>query len=79
MSTMRCVICKVGETAPGHATVPLEGADGVVVVFRGVPAEVCQTCGEPYLDGPTTDRVLELVRAATASGIHVAVQDYQAA
>jgi YgiT-type zinc finger domain-containing protein len=45
---MQCVICKHGETAPGFAVVTLNRAD-TVVVFKEVPADVCQTCGESII------------------------------
>ena len=46
---MKCVICKYGETAPGKVTVTLE-ENGATIVIREVPARVCQTCGEEYVD-----------------------------
>ena len=54
---MKCVICKHGETHPAVTTVTLEQG-GMTLVFKGVPAEVCQNCGEAYLDETTTARLL---------------------
>ncbi|MGZ3610756.1 MAG: type II toxin-antitoxin system MqsA family antitoxin, partial [Ktedonobacteraceae bacterium] len=54
---MRCVICKQGETQPGTTTMTLE-RDSTTVVFKNVPAEVCQICGEAYLDAATTRHLL---------------------
>ncbi len=42
---MKCVICKQGERAPGLATVTLQ-RDETVVIVRGVPADICQDCGD---------------------------------
>lgn len=45
---MKCYICKVGETASGHAPLAFE-RDGRLVVLRDVPGEVCDTCGHLYM------------------------------
>ena len=45
---MECVICKNGSTAEGLATFTLE-RNGVIVVFKNVPAQVCKNCGDFYL------------------------------
>lgn len=45
-----CVLCN-GETHEGTTT--LEFAfDGVTVIVDGVPATVCDSCDEAYIDGP---------------------------
>jgi len=46
---MKCVICRTGKTNSGKATVTLQRRDTVVVI-KDVPAQVCQDCGEYYLD-----------------------------
>ncbi|MBU2755207.1 type II toxin-antitoxin system MqsA family antitoxin [Acidithiobacillus sp. CV18-2] len=56
---MKCVICKHGDTAPGIVTVTLQ-RDETVIVVKDVPAEVCDQCGEYYLDEATTAKVLAL-------------------
>ena len=52
---MRCTVCRNGETEPGTTTVTLE-RDGAVVVIRGVPAEVCENCGEAFTSAETTEK-----------------------
>jgi len=74
---MRCPICKHGQTEVGTATVTLE-RDGVTVVFRNVPAQVCQTCGEEYVDEATTGRLLAQASNAGRSGVQVEVRSYAA-
>ena len=44
---MRCLICRHGETLSGFTTVTLT-RDEAVVVFKAVPADICQNCGEYY-------------------------------
>lgn len=75
---MKCRICKYGETQPGTTTVTLE-RDATTVVFKHVPAEVCQTCGEAYLDAETTRQLLHIVEEAARVGVQVDVRSYAAA
>ncbi|MBC8042087.1 MAG: type II toxin-antitoxin system MqsA family antitoxin [Rhizobacter sp.] len=69
---MRCVICKTGETAAGVVTVMLE-REGRIAVFRNVPAEVCQNCGEYYLSSEVTSRLLAAAEDAGRRGAEVEV------
>lgn len=46
---MKCVICKTGNTQLGKTTVTLQ-REQTVVVIKDVPAQVCEDCGEYYLD-----------------------------
>jgi YgiT-type zinc finger domain-containing protein len=75
---MRCVLCKCGETAAGVATVTLERA-GATVVIKGVPAQVCQECGEEYVEEGVAGDLLALAEAAAAGGVQVEVREYRAA
>ena len=75
---MKCLTCKHGETEPGTTTVTLEH-DHTTVVFKHVPAEVCQTCGEAYLDAATTRHLLHIVEKAARAGVQVDVRTYAAA
>ncbi len=75
---MKCLICKHGETGPGMTTVMLE-RDETIVVLKNVPAEVCQTCGEAYLDAATTRHLVHLVEEAVRVSVQVDVRSYVAA
>lgn len=75
---MKCVICKTGDTRPGTATVTLE-RDGATVVIKGVPARVCGTCGEEYVEEGVTARLLKTAEEAARSGVQVDVRTYAAA
>jgi YgiT-type zinc finger domain-containing protein len=74
---MKCSICKQGETSSGLATVTLDRA-GTVAVIRAVPAEICGDCGEYYLDGDTTRRVLEQAEAAAQRHVEVEIVRFAA-
>ncbi len=63
---MECVFCKVGETKPGTTTLLLE-RDNTTLVIKRVPADVCQNCGEAYVDEETTERLLQLAEAAVTT------------
>ena len=75
---MRCVICKQGETKSGKATVTLV-RNQLTLVVKGVPAEVCENCGEEYVDEATTTRLLETAEDAARAGVEVDVREYLAA
>jgi YgiT-type zinc finger domain-containing protein len=74
---MRCAICKHGETAPGFTVVTLNRAESVVV-FKEVPADICQTCGEYHLISAVSRDLLERAEAAVAAGAEVEVRRYAA-
>ena len=75
---MKCVTCKQGELQPGSTTMTLEH-ETTTIVFKNVPAEVCQTCGEAYLDAATTKHLLQIVEEAARMGVQVDVRSYAAA
>ena len=75
---MSCVICKRGQTHPQPVTVTLE-RDALTLVFKSVPAEVCENCGEQYISSQTTARLLEEFEKAAAAGVQVEVRSYAAA
>ena len=53
---MICVICKNGETEPGVTTSTLE-QDSTITFVTKVPANVCNNCGEAYIDSQTLVRL----------------------
>ncbi|MGH2495852.1 MAG: type II toxin-antitoxin system MqsA family antitoxin [Ktedonobacteraceae bacterium] len=75
---MKCVICKSGETAPGKTSILLERGK-TTLVFKNVPADVCQNCGEGYMDEDTTDRLLQMAEEAIRLGVQVDIRQYVAA
>jgi len=69
---MDCVICRNGKTRKGKATVTLERA-GSIIVIKDVPAQVCQNCGEYYLDAETTSKILARAEQAVQKGAEIEV------
>lgn len=76
---MKCVICKNGETSPARVTVALDLPTGGTVVFQGVPANVCDNCGERYFDETTTGELLRQSKALSPPKTAVEVLPYAAA
>jgi len=72
---MKCIICKQTETRPGKVTVTLE-RNGVTLVIKSVPAEVCPNCGEEYVAEQITRKLLKTSEEAIKSGVQVDVRDY---
>ncbi len=75
---MKCAICKHGETETGHATVTLE-RDALTLVVKNVPARVCSTCGEEYIDEQTTRKLFSTLDEVSKSGALVDIRNYQVA
>ncbi len=75
---MKCVICKQGEAQPGVTTVTLE-RNGLTLVVKNVPAQVCTNCGEEYVDEETAENLLRTAEQVAQAGVLVDVRAYAAA
>jgi len=75
---MKCVVCKVGTTQQGRTTITLE-RDNMTLVFKGVPAQICNNCGEAYTDEDITKQVLLKAEEAALSGVQVDIREFAAA
>jgi YgiT-type zinc finger domain-containing protein len=69
---MRCTLCKHGETKPGKVTVTLQ-RDETTVIVKDVPAEVCENCGEYYLEVTVTDRIFIMAEEAVRNHAEVKI------
>jgi YgiT-type zinc finger domain-containing protein len=74
---MQCVICKHGNTQSGLVTITLQRED-CIVILKQVPAEVCENCGEYYLDELVTEGVLKRAEEAVTKGAEVEILRYAA-
>jgi len=74
---MKCVICRQGDTAPGKVTVTLQRGE-TTIVFKDVPAEVCQNCDEFYLSEEVTEKLLSRAEAAVKNGAELEILRYAA-
>lgn len=73
----QCPMCPTGTLKEGTTTVTME-RDGATIVFKEVPADVCDTCGEAYLDEEVSERVYREAEAAVEAGVEVDVRRYGA-
>ncbi|MGH8093730.1 MAG: type II toxin-antitoxin system MqsA family antitoxin [Chthoniobacterales bacterium] len=75
---MKCPICKKGETVPGTATVTLE-REGLTLVVKDVPAQICDNCGEEYVDEKAAAQLLAEAEVSARTGTEINVRHFQAA
>lgn len=75
---MTCPLCRHGQIRPGRGDKVLTYR-GTTLVVQGVPAEVCDTCGERYFDAPVVAELTALVHEAAAAGVVVDVRRYATA
>lgn len=74
---MKCQLCKNGTTEKGRVTVTLERGSTVVLI-KNVPAEICENCGEYYLDEKTTYNILAKAEVAAKNNAEVEILQYAA-
>jgi YgiT-type zinc finger domain-containing protein len=72
---MKCPICKYGNTHSETATVTLNRG-ATTLVFRQVPAEVCENCGEVYHSAEVTEVLLKQAEMAVAAGVEIDVRRF---
>ncbi len=72
---MNCTVCHNGDTRSGTTTVTFH-KEGQTVVVNEVPAEVCENCGEAYVDEDITEQLLEIAEEARRANTQVLVRDF---
>ena len=75
---MKYLICKHGETKTGTATVT-PTREEMTLEVKGVPAQVCENCGEEYVEEYVTAQLLKVAEEAARTGVQVDVREYVAA
>ena len=75
---MKCMICKHGKTKDGITTITLEKGTSTIV-FKGVPAKICDNCGESYVDSSITKELLAKARDIVKSGAEVDIRSFKEA
>lgn len=74
---MKCAICRNGETQSGQITVVLE-KESTILVFKNVPAEICENCDEEYLSSETNRNLLKKAKEAIERGVGLELLKYAA-
>jgi len=75
---MECVICKNGKTQQGLVTFSLE-RDGAIIVFKNVPALICENCGDYYLTQEVTDSLLKRASRTFEKGVEFEIINFKTA
>lgn len=75
---MKCMICKHGETKQSTTTVTLEKGSSTIV-FKEVPAQICDNCGEKYIDESVTKELLSKARNIVKNGVEIDIRKYDIA
>ena len=74
---MKCVICKSGETQNGKTTVTLNRGEATIII-KGVPAQICENCGEYYLTDEISEQVMALAENAIKHNTEIEVLRFAA-
>jgi YgiT-type zinc finger domain-containing protein len=72
------MICKHGETQKGTTTITLERGTSTIV-FKDVPALVCDNCGEKYVEDKITRNLLQNANDIIKSGAEIDIRKFQTA
>lgn len=75
---MKCSVCHNGVCRKGFTTQTFE-KNGVITVFKNVPAMICDNCGMKYFDSDTSKDLLKRVREARKAGSELEVINLKAA
>ncbi len=75
---MECVLCKNGTTGEGLVTFTLE-QNGVIVVFKNVPAQVCPNCGNFYLTEEISMQLIEKAQESLQKGVEFEIINFMRA
>ena len=74
---MKCVICRNGNTEKGFTTVVLE-QNKTTLIFKKVPANICNNCGEEYISSNTNRKLLNHARNEISRGITLELLEFAA-
>lgn len=74
---MKCVICQHGYTEKGFTTVTLERNESVLI-FKQVPADICDNCGEVYLESEINQALLSQAEKELQRGVFLEMVNFSA-
>ena len=74
---MKCAICRPGTTTDGNITIVLE-REQTTVVFKKVPALICNNCGEEYVSTEINEALRSRAHAEWERGITLAMLNFAA-
>jgi YgiT-type zinc finger domain-containing protein len=62
---------------PGNVTITLQRGETTVII-KEVPAQVCENCGEYYLEDTIAERVLSMAEDAVKKNVEVEILRFAA-
>lgn len=74
---MKCAICQHGQTRDDYTTIVLERAQ-TTVVFKNVPAKICDNCGEEYVSAEVNEALLRQAQEEARRGVTLEMLDFAA-
>ncbi len=74
---MKCSICRNGNTENGFTSVILE-QNNTTLVFKKVPAKICDNCGEEYISSEVNKKLLSHARDEINRGITLELLEFAA-
>ena len=72
-----CPTCKNGSLKPGTTTVTVERA-GALIIFKEVPAEVCDNCSAYFLSEEESKKLYDKANEAIKNGAQVEILKHTA-
>ncbi len=73
-----CTTCKNGTMQPGFTSVTFD-KDNVVIVFRNVPALVCDLCGDYVIEGKIAKSLLNTAKDERSKGHQISILNFSKA
>ena len=74
---MKCTICRHGNLEEGSVTVTLE-RNSTLLIFKNVPARVCDTCGEELISSEVNRTLLRRAEEEFSRGVQLELLEYAA-
>lgn len=74
---MKCAICRNGTTSDGYTTIVLERGQ-TTLVFKQVPAQICENCGEEYISSSINKELLSHAESVHDKGVELEMLNYAA-
>ena len=74
---MNCLLCRQAETVDGLTSVRFERGEMKLTV-KDVPARVCPSCGEAYVDENVAVKLLQDADEVLEAGMLDVIQEYRA-
>lgn len=72
---MKCLICSQAETISGLTSIPFERGEFRLMI-NNVPALICPSCGEAYMDEDVTIQLLQSAEKIFNEGEREVILEY---